>query len=173
MKITALLKKESIMLNASISSKDDAINTLVELMDKGGHLSSKEDYKKGILAREASGTTGIGDGIAIPHAKVSAVKNPGLASMTVPSGVNYEALDGEPSNLFFMIAAPAEGANLHIEVLQRLSMLLMDEDFRKNLMNFKTAEEYLDVIDKAERNLVKNTQRKLQQKQMNFMIFLQ
>lgn len=151
MKITELLKKESIMLNASVSSKDDAINTLVELMDKGGHLSSKEDYKKGILAREASGTTGIGDGIAIPHAKVSAVKNPGLASMTVPSGVDYEALDGEVSNLFFMIAAPAEGADLHIEVLQRLSMLLMDEDFRKNLMNSKTAEEYLDVIDKAER----------------------
>lgn len=151
MKITELLKKESIMLNASVQSKSDAINTLVDLMDKGDHLFNKEEYKNGILAREASGTTGIGDGIAIPHAKVAAVKTPGLASMTVPSGVDYEALDGQPSNLFFMIAAPAEGADLHIEVLQRLSMLLMDEDFRKNLMNAKNADEYLEIIDKAER----------------------
>lgn len=94
MKITELLKKESIMLNASVQSKSDAINTLVDLMDKGDHLFNKEEYKNGILAREASGTTGIGDGIAIPHAKVAAVKTPGLASMTVPSGVDYEALDG-------------------------------------------------------------------------------
>ena len=151
MRIIQLLKKESILLNASVASKVEAIDTLVELMNKGGHLSDKDDYKKGILEREASSTTGIGDGIAIPHAKVDAVKTAGLASMTVPSGVDYEALDGQPSNLFFMIGAPSDGADLHIEVLQRLSMLLMDDKFREKLLNAKTCEEYLEIIDNAER----------------------
>ncbi len=151
MRIIQLLKKESILLNASVASKAEAIDTLVELMNKGGHLSDKDDYKKGILEREASSTTGIGDGIAIPHAKVDAVKTAGLASMTVPSGVDYEALDGQPSNLFFMIGAPSDGADLHIEVLQRLSMLLMDDKFREKLLNAKTCEEYLEIIDNAER----------------------
>ena len=120
-------------------------------MEKGGKLNDREGYKKGVLEREASGTTGIGEGIAIPHAKVAAVKYPGLSSMTVPDGVDYESLDGEPSKLFFMIAAPAEGGDVHIEVLQRLSMLLMNETFRNDLLNAKDIDTYLDIIDKAER----------------------
>lgn len=151
MKITELLSKDSILLGASPKNKDEAIDTLVDLMEKGGKLNDRDGYKKGVLEREASGTTGIGEGIAIPHAKVAAVKHPGLSSMTVPEGVDYESLDGEPSNLFFMIAAPAEGGDVHIEVLQRLSMLLMNEQFRKDLLNAKDIDTYLNIIDKAER----------------------
>jgi len=151
MKITELLSRESIQLEATPKSKNEAIDTLVDLMEKGGKLNDREGYKKGVLEREASGTTGIGEGIAIPHAKVEAVKYPGLSSMTVPEGVDYESLDGEPSKLFFMIAAPAEGGDVHIEVLQRLSMLLMNENFRNDLLNAKDVDTYLDIIDKAER----------------------
>ena len=151
MKITELLSKNSILLGAAPKSKEEAIDTLVDLMEKGDKLNDREGYKKGVLEREASGTTGIGEGIAIPHAKVAAVKNPGLSSMTVPEGVDYESLDGEPSKLFFMIAAPAEGGDVHIEVLQRLSMLLMNENFRNDLLNAKDVDTYLDIIDKAER----------------------
>ena len=151
MKITELLSKNSILLGAAPKSKDEAIDTLVDLMEKGDKLNDREGYKKGVLEREASGTTGIGEGIAIPHAKVAAVKYPGLSSMTVPEGVDYESLDGEPSKLFFMIAAPAEGGDVHIEVLQRLSMLLMNENFRNDLLNAKDVDTYLDIIDKAER----------------------
>lgn len=151
MKITELLSRDSILLGAAPKNKEEAIDTLVDLMEKGGKLNDREGYKKGVLEREASGTTGIGEGIAIPHAKVAAVKHPGLSSMTVPNGVDYESLDGEPSNLFFMIAAPAEGGDVHIEVLQRLSMLLMNEQFRKDLLEAKDIETYLDIIDKAER----------------------
>ena len=151
MKITELLSKNSILLGAAPKSKEEAIDTLVDLMEKGDKLNDREGYKKGVLEREASGTTGIGEGIAIPHAKVAAVKNPGLSSMTVPKGVDYESLDGEPSKLFFMIAAPAEGGDVHIEVLQRLSMLLMNENFRNDLLNAKDVDTYLDIIDKAER----------------------
>ncbi len=151
MKITELLSKDSILLGASPKDKEEAINILVDLMEKGGKLKDKEGYKQGVLEREASGTTGIGEGIAIPHAKVAAVKHPGLSSMTVPEGVDYASLDGEPSKLFFMIAAPAEGGDVHIEVLQRLSMLLMNESFRNDLLNAKDIDTYLDIIDKAER----------------------
>ncbi|MCI9353737.1 MAG: PTS transporter subunit EIIA [Firmicutes bacterium] len=151
MKITELLSRNSILLGAAPKSKDEAIDTLVDLMEKGDKLNDREGYKKGVLEREASGTTGIGEGIAIPHAKVAAVKYPGLSSMTVPEGVDYESLDGEPSKLFFMIAAPAEGGDVHIEVLQRLSMLLMNENFRNDLLNAKDVDTYLDIIDKAER----------------------
>ena len=151
MKITELLSRESIQLEATPKSKNEAIDTLVDLMEKGGKLNDREGYKKGVLEREASGTTGIGEGIAIPQAQVEAVKYPGLSSMTVPEGVDYESLDGEPSKLFFMIAAPAEGGDVHIEVLQRLSMLLMNENFRNDLLNAKDVDTYLDIIDKAER----------------------
>lgn len=152
MKITELLSKESIKLNATPTTKIEAIDTLIDLLDKGGKLLNKEEYKKGILAREESSSTGIGEGIAIPHAKVSAVKNAGLASITVPKGVDYDSLDGEPATVFFMIAAPEQGSDLHIEVLQRLSTLLIDDDFRENLMKAKSVEEYLSIIDKAEEN---------------------
>ena len=133
MRIVDLLKKESIRLNASPTSKTEAIDMLVELQVKGGRIADREEYKKGILAREEKGSTAVGEGIAIPHAKSESVKAPSLAAMTVPSGVDYEALDDEPSNLLFMIAAPNDG-DVHLDVLSRLMTILMDEDFRKNLI---------------------------------------
>lgn len=150
MRIVDLLKKQSIDLNASVADKAAAIDHLVDLMAAGGNLNDKELYKQRVLAREQEGSTGIGEGIAIPHAKTEAVNEPGLASMIVRDGVDYESLDDEPAHLFFLIAAPAGGANVHLEVLSRLSRMLMDDDFRDNLMKAQTPEEYLAIIDKAE-----------------------
>ncbi len=149
MRITDLLKKESISLNRTLASKSDAIDALIELHEKAGNLSDKEAYKKEILAREAQGSTAVGNGIAIPHAKTSAVAKPGLAAITAPAGVDFDALDGNPSNLLFMIAAPEDG-NLHLEVLSRLMTLLMDESFRNELLAAKTADEFLDIINRRE-----------------------
>lgn len=133
MRIVDFLKKESIQLNASPVSKNEAIDMLVELQAKGGKIADKDEYKKGILAREEKGSTAVGEGVAIPHAKSESVTAPSLAAMTVPSGVDYEALDDEPSNLLFMIAAPNDG-DVHLDVLSRLITILMDEDFRMNLI---------------------------------------
>ncbi len=150
MRIVDLLHRESIDLQAVAADKNAAIDRLVDLMAASGNLTDKEAYKKCVLAREKEGSTGIGEGIAIPHAKTDAVKAPGLASMIVRNGVDYESLDDEPAYLFFLIAAPADGNNVHLEVLSRLSRLLMDDVFRENLMNAKTAEEYMTIIDTAE-----------------------
>ena len=155
MRIVDLLKKQSIDLNAAVADKTAAIGHLVDLMEAGGNLNNKELYKERVLAREAEGSTGIGEGIAIPHAKTEAVNEPGLASMIVRDGVDYESLDDEPAHLFFMIAAPAGGAVVHLEVLSRLSRMLMDDDFRDALMQAKTPEEYLSTIDKAEAEQIK------------------
>ncbi len=149
MRIVDLLKKDSILLNASPKTKSEAIDMLVDLQVKGGCIADREAYKKGILAREDKGSTAVGEGIAIPHAKSEAVKAPSLAAMTVPAGVDYEALDDEPSNLLFMIAAPNDG-DVHLEVLSRLMTILMDEDFREKLLNAKDKEEFLKVIDDME-----------------------
>ena len=149
MRITDLLQKESISLNRELASKSDAIDALIALQEKAGNLSNKEAYKTAILAREAQGSTAVGDGIAIPHAKTAAVAKPGLAAITVPAGVDYDALDGKPSNLLFMIAAPEDG-NLHLEVLSRLMTMLMDAAFRDELMGAKTADEFIAVIDRKE-----------------------
>lgn len=150
MRIVDLLKKESILLNGSPKSKSEAIDMLVDLQVKGGNIADKEEYKKGILAREEKGSTAVGEGIAIPHAKSAAVTAPSLAAMTVPEGVDYEALDDEPSNLLFMIAAPNDG-DVHLEVLSRLMTILMDEEFRANLLNAKDKDEFLQVIDNMEK----------------------
>lgn len=150
MRIVDLLKKESIDLHAVAADKGAAIGHLVDLMEKGGNIKDKEAYKACVFAREEEGSTGIGEGIAIPHAKTDAVAAPGLASMIVRDGVDYESLDDEPANLFFLIAAPGSGANVHLEVLSRLSRMLMDDDFRESLMKAETPEAYLAVIDKAE-----------------------
>lgn len=150
MRITELLKKESISLGAQASSKENMIDILVDLMDKGGRIKSKEGYKEGILAREALGSTAVGDGIAIPHAKVAAVKEPGLAAAVVPDGVDYEAFDGSLAKLIFMIAAPADGADVHLEALSRLSTLLMVPGFKDSLISAKSKEEFLQIIDTAE-----------------------
>lgn len=150
MRIVDLLKKESILLNGSPKSKSEAIDMLVDLQAKGGNIADKEEYKKGILAREEKGSTAVGEGIAIPHAKSAAVKAPSLAAMTVPDGVDYEALDDEPSNLLFMIAAPNDG-DVHLEVLSRLMTILMDEEFRAKLLNAKDKDEFLQIIDSMEK----------------------
>lgn len=150
MRITDLLKEEAIFLHAAPKSKEEAIDTLIGLQEKAGNLSDKTEYKKGILAREEQGSTAIGEGIAIPHAKNAGVKQPGLAAMTVPKGVDYDALDGQPSNLFFMIAAPEKGGDVHLEVLSRLSMILMDEQFRKDLLAAKNKSAFLNIIDEKE-----------------------
>jgi PTS system fructose-specific IIC component len=150
MKIRDLLKIEGIKLGASATDKENAIDQLVDLQVASGNISDREKYKEGILAREAESTTAMGDGIAIPHAKVAAVKRAGLVAMTVPDGVDYDAPDGEPSDLFFMIAAPEGANNVHLEVLSHLAEMLMDDDFTDNLRAAKTPEEFLAVIDAAE-----------------------
>lgn len=150
MRIVDLLSKESIMLNGTPKTKSEAIDMLVDLQVKGGKIADKAEYKKGILAREQMSSTAVGEGIAIPHAKSTAVKAPSLAAMTVPSGVDYEALDEEPSNLLFMIAAPNDG-DVHLEVLSRLMTILMDEDFRAKLIAAKNKDEFLKIIDDMEK----------------------
>lgn len=150
MRIVDLLNEKSILLGAEPASKTEAIDTLVELQVKGGRIADAEEYRKGILAREALSSTAVGEGIAIPHAKSEAVKAPSLAAMTVPAGVDYEAMDGEPSNLIFMIAAPNDG-DVHLEVLSRLMTILMDEDFRARLIAAKSADEFLGIIDDTEK----------------------
>lgn len=150
MRITDLLKRESISLNASPKDKAEAIDMLVDLQVNGGCISDKDEYKKGILAREEHGSTAVGEGIAIPHAKNKGVKAPSLAAMTVPAGVDYEALDDEPSNLLFMIAAPEGGGDVHLDVLAKLMTILMDEDFRAKLLAAEDKDEFLKIIDDME-----------------------
>lgn len=150
MKIVDLLHKQGMNLDIKPTSKEDCINQLVDLMDKTGNLNDKEEYKKAILAREELSTTGIGDGIAIPHGKTKAVKRASLAAAVCKDGVDYDSLDGAPSNLFFMIAVPDNSDNLHLEVLARLSTILMDEDFRKKLIACSDKDEFLRLIDEKE-----------------------
>ncbi|MBT9776528.1 PTS fructose transporter subunit IIC [Clostridium sp. MCC353] len=150
MRITELLKMESIALGVQVSSKEEAIDRLVELMEAGGRLKDRAGYKEGILAREALGSTAVGEGIAIPHAKVAAVKEPGLAAIVVPDGVDYEAFDGSAANLIFMIAAPDGEADTHLEALSKLSTLLMNPGFKDALISAKTKEEFMKIIDDTE-----------------------
>lgn len=150
MRITELLKRESVSLDQTAVSKRDAIEQLAELMEKSGRLFDKQGYIEGILAREALGSTAIGEGIAIPHAKVAAVKEAGLAAMVLPDGVDYEAFDGSLAHLIFMIAAPDGEADTHLEALSRLSTLLMVPGFKEHLLQAKTVDEFLTVIDQAE-----------------------
>ena len=150
MKITDLLKVEGVKVGAKASSQMDAIDQLVALQDASGNINDKAKYKEGILAREAEFSTAVGDGIAIPHAKTAAVKRPGLAAMTVPGGVDWKSPDGEPADLMFMIAAPEGEANTHLEMLAKLSALLMHADFANALRGAKNANEFLQIIDDAE-----------------------
>ena len=171
MRITNLLNKSAMILNADVSDKNTALEALVEMHDKAGNLSDKKKDREDILAREAESTTAVGEGIAIPHAKSSAVLKPGLAVMTVKDGIDYGAPDGKPSNLLFMIAAPEDG-DLHLEVLSRLMTLLMDLDLRKNLLEAGSKDEFLNIIDKAEEDkygkpessAVKKSEKKYQHK---------
>ncbi len=150
MKITDLLKKDSISLNVSAADQNAAIDALIELHEKVGNLNNVSAFKKAILAREEKGSTAIGMGIAVPHAKSFAVANPGLSAITIPAGIDYKSLDGNPSKLFFMIAAPDTAADTHLEVLSKLMTLLMDQSFAAKLLDAKTPDEFLSIIDAKE-----------------------
>lgn len=167
MKVTDLLKQVSIDVNANVKNKDEAISHLVKLMDKQGNISDLEEYKKGIYAREALSTTGIGEGIAIPHAQNKAVSAPGLAAMVVRDGVDYESLDGLPAKLFFMIAVPETGGNEHLQILAMLSTMLMDAEFKNALLQAKTQEEFMQIIDEKE-NEQKAKEAEKEEKQKSF-----
>ena len=151
MRITELLKPESIDLNAAPKDKNDTIRQAVALMAKSGNISDIEAYTKQVMAREEESTTGVGEGIAIPHGKCDAVTRPGLAAMIIRDGVDYASLDGEPVNVLFLIAAPNTKDNVHLDVLSKLSVLLMDEDFTAALKAAKTTDEFLKVIDDADK----------------------
>lgn len=150
MQITDLLKPQSVLLNADPVTKADAIYTLGELMEKGGNLIDKGEYLAAVFAREESGSTGLGDGIATPHAKSAGVKEAGLAAMVVPHGVDFEALDGQPSRLFFMIAAPEGATDTHVEVLSQLAMMVIDPDFKEALIAAPTVERFLELVTAKE-----------------------
>ena len=150
MRITELLTKETIQLNISSDSKSGVIDELVTVLDKAGKLQDVQEFKKAILNREAQSTTGIGEGIAIPHGKCDAVKKPGLAAMVIKNGVDFDSLDGEPVTLLFLIAAPNTKDNVHLDVLSKLSVLMMDEHFSDSLRNASSVEEFLSIIDKAD-----------------------
>ena len=150
MKIRDLLAAESIQLSGTAAGKQDALDKMVDLMAKSGKINDVETYRKGVYAREEESTTGIGEGIAIPHCKSDAVDRPGLAAMVLPDGVDFDSLDGEKVDLIFLIAAPNTKENVHLDVLSKLSVLLMDEEFTKNLRSAKTVEEFLSIIDAAE-----------------------
>lgn len=150
MKIRELLTAESIELQGKAGSKKEVLDKVVDLMVKSGKIRDAEKYRKGVYAREEEGTTGIGEGIAIPHCKSDAVEKPGLAAMVVPDGVDFDSLDGGKVHLIFLIAAPNTEDNVHLDVLSKLSVMLMDENFTNSLKNAKTVEEFLGVIDAAE-----------------------
>ena len=150
MRIRDLLAPESIMLQGVASDKTDVLNQMVELMAKSGKIADVDTYRKGVFAREEEGTTGVGEGIAIPHCKSNAVKAPGLAAMVVPDGVEFDALDGAPVHILFLIAAPDTKDNVHLDVLSKLSTLLMDESFTQSLIHASSVDEFLAIIDRAE-----------------------
>lgn len=162
MKITDLLKKQSICLDGKADSKEQVIREMVDLMAEGGNINDIDTYRETVFKREEEGTTGIGEGIAIPHGKTEAVSAPGLAAMVLPEGVDYDSLDGEPAYLIFLIAAPNSEDNVHLEVLSRLSMLLMDEDFRNKLLHAKDVDEFLAYVDAAEKENSRKKQKKKQ-----------
>ena len=150
MKITELLDRRSILLNGAPASKKDALDQMIALMVKSGKIRDEEAYRQEVYRREEEGTTGIGEGIAIPHGKCDAVIKPGLAAMVIPNGVDFDSLDGQPVHLIFLIAAPNTKDNIHLDVLSKLSMLLMDEKFVENLKNAKTVDEFLEIVDHAD-----------------------
>ncbi|MCI8379837.1 MAG: PTS transporter subunit EIIA [Lachnospiraceae bacterium] len=150
MRITDLLDQRSILLDAAPKTKSEALDQIVDLMAKSGKIRDLEAYRKQVYLREEESTTGIGEGIAIPHGKCSAVERPGLAAMVVKDGVDFESLDGEPVTLIFLIAAPNTEDNVHLDVLSKLSVLMMDEEFSQSLRQAESVEQFLAIIDKAD-----------------------
>lgn len=151
MTIRDLLAAESINLNCTPAGKTEALNQCIDLMAKSGKIADVETYRKGVFAREEEGTTGIGMGIAIPHCKSDAVTKAGLAAMVVKDGVDFESLDGTPAKIIFLIAAPNTEDNVHLQVLSKLSVMLMDEQFTNSLINAGSVDEFLNIIDSAEK----------------------
>lgn len=150
MRITDLLSKDGIELNVNAKDKNDIINKMTKLMLKTGRITDLNAYTELVLKREEEGSTGVGEGIAIPHGKGDCVTEPGLVAMVVPNGVEYDALDGKPVNLLFMIAAPNTSDNVHLDVLSRLSTMLMDTEFKNKLISAKSKEEFLNIINETE-----------------------
>ena len=160
MRITDLLSKEAIELNVEAKDKNDIIDKMTQLMQKTGRINHLEEYKNLVLKREEEGSTGVGEGIAIPHGKGDCVTEPGLVAMVVPNGVEYDALDGKPVNLLFMIAAPNTSDNVHLDVLSRLSTMLMDSEFKNKLISAKSKEEFLNIINETENEKFKEEDKK-------------
>ena len=150
MRITDLLDAKSISLNLSPKSKSEALDMAVDLMVKSGKINDREGYRKQVYLREEESTTGIGEGIAIPHGKCDAVDRPGLAAMVIKDGVDFDSIDGDQVTLLFLIAAPNTEDNVHLDVLSKLSVLLMDEEFSKSLRNAKSVDEFISIVDKAD-----------------------
>ena len=162
MRITDLLSKDGIELNVNAKDKNDIINKMTKLMLKTGRITDLNAYKELVLKREEEGSTGVGEGIAIPHGKGDCVTEPGLVAMVVPNGVEYDALDGKPVNLLFMIAAPNTSDNVHLDVLSRLSTMLMDTEFKNKLISAKSKEEFLNIINETENEKFKEETKKEQ-----------
>lgn len=152
MEIGRLLKTETIGLNLDLSSKEEVLEQMISLLEQGGILEDKEEYRRGVLAREAQGGTGIGGGLAIPHAKSKGAAKPGLAAATVNKGLDYQAADHQPVRLLFMIAAPENGEDLHLKILAGLARLLMRPGLKEELLRCGSAEEFLAKIKEAEKN---------------------
>ena len=151
MRITDLLLPEAVQLHACPGDKSAVIDLLADLHERAGDISDKEGYKKEIWAREALDSTAVGDGVAVPHARCAAVKRAGLAAVTVPDGLDYDSPDGEPSRLFFMIAAPEGGGDIHMDMLAHLMVMLMDEEFCRKLLDTQDVKTFLELIDAQER----------------------
>lgn len=151
MKITDLLTKDSISIGESLNSKNEAIDKAVGLMNNLNNIEDLEEFKRKVYLREEQGSTGVGEGVAIPHGKSKAVNKPGLAAITIPDGVEFDSLDGNPVNLLFLIAAPDTDSNVHLQILARLSKMLMDENFISSLVKAKSKEEFFEIIDNAEK----------------------
>lgn len=165
MRITELLTKETIAMDLSASDKNGVIDELVNQLDSAGKLSDIAQFKEAIHNRESQSTTGIGEGIAIPHAKVAAVKSPAIAFGKSKEGVDYQSLDGQPAHLFFMIAAPEGGAQTHLDALAKLSGILMDDTVRENLLQANSKEEILRIIDDADDEATKEEEKEAQEQE--------
>ena len=149
MRIRDLLSKEAVNLQANPKNKDEAINILVDMLSHTDCICDAERFRRAVFDRERKGSTGLGEGVAIPHAKSAGVLKPGLAAMVVSEGVDFDSLDGKKANLFFLIASPHKASDAHIDVLARLSTLLIDESFRNSLIAAKSVDEFLYLVDKA------------------------
>ena len=165
MRICDLLDPRAIQLNATASSKEQAINQLVDLISNTDCLSDPDRYRAAVFEREEKGSTGLGASVAIPHAKSAGVKKPGLAAMVVPQGVEFDSLDGQPAKLFFLIASPHQASDAHLDVLARLSTLLVSDEFRENLLNAKSVDEFLNLINQADSREIKKEKQQIKKEE--------